>query len=135
MEDQVLYSYLAGLFDGEGSVMLMKRHSSDIFKLPTLSMTSTTYELLAICKSTFGGSIRRQKVSQAHYKPSWIWTCRYNRALNAISKLLPFIREPEKYRKMNLLLNRYKLVTIRNGKYTEDQKQAKLQLEHDFYPS
>lgn len=135
MEDQFLYSYLAGLFDGEGSVMLMKTRSSDVFKAPVLSMTSTTYEFLSLCKDTFGGSIRRQKVYKAHYKPSWVWVCRYDRALNAIEKMLPFIREPEKLRKMRLLNTEYKLVTPRNGKYTEEQKHAKLQFELNFYPS
>ena len=136
MEEQVQFAYLAGLFDGEGSVLLSKDNSSQLFRRPSLSMTSTTLALLEICKDTFGGIILSQKVYKEHYKPSWTWKVRNRKAIIAIQKLLPFINEPEKKRKMELILSQYDLLTNRNGKYTELQKTAKLQFEQEFsHPS
>lgn len=60
IEAHTLY-YLAGLFDGEGTVTLTKRISSNQFRTPTLSLTSTTKELVDLCKEHFGGWIVHKK--------------------------------------------------------------------------
>lgn len=133
MKEQELYAYLAGLFDGEGTVSLGRRNSTDKFRHPTLSMTSTTPDLLEICRLTFGGKIRKQKRYKPHHKPAQVWTCRYDSAIIAIEKMLPFIREPSKRDRMQFILSNYKLVTPRNGKYSETALQEKLQFEYDFF--
>ena len=130
---EITYAYLAGLFDGEGTVTLMRKNSSDKFKAPTLSMTSTTLCLLELCKSIFGGNIYNQKTYKEHHKQAWVWSVRYNAAISAAEKLIPYILEPSKRYRLNLLLTHYKQVTVRNGQYTHEQLQKKLAFEHEFF--
>lgn len=132
MEDQLKYAYLAGLFDGEGTVTL-SRENSGIYKSPVLSMSSTSFNLLEMCKTTFGGHISKQKVYKDHHKQSWSWKVRNNPAITAAELLLPFIQEPEKKRRITLLLTKYKDVTPRNGKYDETKRIAKLSFETEFF--
>ena len=66
-------AYIAGIIDGEGSIMLMKTHSTDKFKSPKVSVTSTSFELIDFLQSKFPGTISNQKVYKSHHKPSKIW--------------------------------------------------------------
>jgi hypothetical protein len=45
----------------------------------------------------------------------------------------PYVKEPEKRRRILLILNDYKKVTSRNGKYNTKMLQNKLTFEEDFF--
>ena len=54
-------AYIAGIIDGEGSIMLQKFHSNE-YPSPCISISSTTLELLKWIKSVVGkGTIIRKK--------------------------------------------------------------------------
>lgn len=54
-------SYLAGIIDGEGSIMLTRFHKSE-YHSPCISIASTDLELLEWVKSTVGsGKITSKK--------------------------------------------------------------------------
>lgn len=54
-------AYLAGIVDGEGSIILQKFHSNE-FPSPCVSIASTTLELLSWVKETIGkGTIKSKK--------------------------------------------------------------------------
>lgn len=124
--------YIAGLMDGEGSIMLMKRNGTDKYRCPQISMTSTTFELVKLMRDRFGGCIRSQKVYQAHHKQSWSWLLTYDKALDFCSEICYLLREPKKRKRAEFLSKGYKLVTPRNGKYTEAMAEKKEQFEKDF---
>lgn len=132
MKDNEQIAYLAGLFDGEGSVLLTRLHSNT-YRAPVLSMSSTTLCLLEKCKETFGGHISTHKIYKSHHKQSWSWTVKSAKALAAMEKLLPYIMEPDKHRRMKLLLDKYNSTTVMNGKYTKEQIQAKIQFTNEFF--
>lgn len=125
-------AYIAGLFDGEGTVTLCPEKPGG-FRFPVLSMSSTSKNLLEICKDTFGGHISIHKIYHLHHKQSWSWKISHDSALHTASQLIPYIQEPEKRRRILLLLSTYKLVTKRNGKYTADSKIIKLTFENEFF--
>jgi hypothetical protein len=127
------YAYSAGLIDGEGTITLSKEFKHSRFRYPCVSISSTTYELLEYMKTTFGGSISNQKKYKDHYKNSWSWKLDYDRALVFLEKIFPYMKEPEKIRRANLLLKEYKSLTPRNGKYTELQTTNKLRFEAEFF--
>jgi intein/homing endonuclease len=130
------YAYLAGIIDGEGSILLSKNNKSDKFRKPVISVTSTSEELILYLKFTFGGNIVNQKIYKDHHKKSWIWKLRNKAAINLLSSILPFMKEKEKIRRAKLLCEIYPLLTIRNGKYSSKQIEDKLQFEHMFsHPS
>lgn len=133
MDDQLKLAYLAGLFDGEGTVTLTRNKLNSQFRFPVLSMSSTSLNLLEICKTTFGGHISTHKVYKEHHKQSWTWKVTSNAAIEAASKLVPYIQEPSKKQRLTLILTEYKECTIRNGKYSEAQKLLKLQFESNFF--
>lgn len=83
-------SYIAGIIDGEGSIMLQKFHNNQ-FPAPYVSIASTTLELL---KSVY-----------------------------------PYLVIYSKKKRANLIITRYKDVTPRNGRYSEDLLKKK----NDFY--
>lgn len=124
--------YTAGLFDGEGSVMFTKSHKSK-FRAPAVSVTSTTYEILEFLKNNFGGHISKQKVYKAHHKPCWSWKVTYNAAINFLSIILPYMKEPQKIHRARLLVEKYKLVTPRNGKYNEELLAKRSAFNQEFF--
>ena len=90
--EETTKAYLAGLFDGEGTITLSRKTANSQFRYPVLSISSTTLFLLELCKDTFGGHVSAQKVYKSHYKQSWSWKISFNSAINAIEALLPYCR-------------------------------------------
>ena len=59
--NQIEKAYIAGIVDGEGSIMLQKFHSNE-HPSPCVSIASTTLELFQWIKSTVGnGRITKKK--------------------------------------------------------------------------
>lgn len=133
MEEHI-HCYTAGLIDGEGSIMLLQKHSYK-YRTPSISVTSTTYELLEFLKEHYGGCIVRQKKYQAHHKQAWVWHVFYDNAISFCEHVLPYLREPVKRYRASLLVNEYRDVTPRNGKYTDEIKTRKLDFEARFLAS
>lgn len=125
--------YLAGLIDGEGTITLTKNNSKDKFRVPTISMSSTTYELVNYLKSNYGGSISNHKTYQDHHKQSWVWRTSYSNAVELCNKLSTLLREPCKKYRAQFISQYYPLVTKRNGKYTEKEIELKLFFEDCFF--
>lgn len=130
MED---YIYGAGLFDGEGTVTMLHRHKSAKYRSPVLSMTSTTHELVLFMKNLFEGHICNHTKKNVNHSQAWSWRIWNDKALSALSRISPFLKEPEKRRRSDLLLSLYKKLTIRNGKYSESQHITKLEFESQFF--
>lgn len=127
--------YTAGLIDGEGSILLAKSRSSDKFRHPSVSLTSTSKELIDFLKENFGGTVCKQKTYKSHHKPSWSWRVSYNDAVLFIEQIWPFLKERSKRKRCEMILTSYKALTNRNGKYTSEQVQAKLDFERTFLSS
>jgi len=126
-------AYAAGLFDGEGTVTLSKRERKALFRHPVLSMTSTTYVLVLFMQRQFGGHISTHTQKNEKHSMAWSWKVSHVAALRAAKRLYRLLKEPEKIRRMRLLINKFESVTVRNGKYTDEQLKKKLQFEHDFF--
>lgn len=124
---------MAGLMDGEGTIGISYLHSYRQFRTPYVSMSTTTPEISTWLKDSFGGSVSNHKVYQEHHKPSQSWKLTTWKPLTELlTNILPHMLEPEKVRRGNLLLDTYKLVTVRNGKYTDEERDRKLAFEKDF---
>lgn len=131
MKENLIYT--AGLMDGEGTVTLLRGRKSDKFKHPVISITSTSIELIQFLKETYGGVISNQKTYKKHHKPSWSWKLSFDPALQFISSVRPYMKEKSKCYRMDLILANYKNLTKRNGKYTPDEIEAKLNFETTFF--
>jgi ATP-dependent Zn protease len=126
--------YIAGLIDGEGSITLLRKSASAKFRYPTVEMTSTTLEMLEKFKEIVGGgTIVKQKVYKESYKQSWCYKLIGDRAINCLIEIVDFLKEPKKKARAQLIINKYKLVTPRNGRYSLKKLQQKLEFEKEFF--
>lgn len=133
MKKEILHAYLAGLIDGEGTVTITKEKANSKFKMPVVSVASTTIELLNILVDNYGGAISNKKLYKEHHKPSFNWRLTNQKALLLLNDILPYMLEPVKVYRAKLLIDSYDKLTNRNGKYTETQIKDKLEFEHLFF--
>ena len=73
------------------------------------------------------------KVYKENHKQSWHWTLVGNKVLNLLPKILPYMLEPSKVYRANLLVSEYNKLTPRNGKYTDEMKSSKRDFEYRFF--
>jgi hypothetical protein len=128
-----LDAYAAGLIDGEGTITLSRNNRSDEYRAPVVSMTSTTRELVDVLQHRYGGSVRRHRTYKPQHADSYIWSVRHDRALEMVACIAPYLRVPTKIHRARLLLDVYKAVTPRNGKYSDDARKVKLAFEYSFF--
>lgn len=124
--------YIAGIIDGEGSVCLSKKAANE-HRSPELQVTSTTKEILTYLQELCEGVVSSQKIYKDTYKPSWRWTLRGDKAINLLTQIKDQLLVPEKKYRATLIVEEYKKVTPRNGKYSPEKLAAKLDFEKRFF--
>jgi hypothetical protein len=128
----VVTGYIAGLIDGEGTITLMSRHRNET-RSPKVTISSTTLAMLRFVQDHCGGQIKRQPHPHAQWKQAYEWFILYDSALALIAEVYPYLLEPEKRRRATLLLDSYKDVTPRNGKYSEEKRVERDAFEQEFF--
>lgn len=123
-------AYIAGIIDGEGSIMLTKFHSNQ-FPAPCVTITSTSYELLEWIKSKTGiGTIKFKKnYNPEKHQDSFTYMVRYDDAINLLKEIEPYLIINQKKLRAQLIINEYKSVTPGNGRYSAKS----LKLKEEFY--
>ena len=126
-------AYLAGIIDGEGSIMLSKYHQSE-FPCPCISISSTDLELLEWVRDKIGsGRINRKKNYNINkHKTSYTYVVYYDTAIDVMNKIEPYLVIVKKKLRAKFITENYKKITIRNGKYNDIQRYAKEQFYNDF---
>jgi len=83
-------AYLAGIVDGEGSIIIAKkRQARNTWRL---AVANTDIELLEWCKEKTGvGSVNEKKVYESHHKRSFSWQCYSSNAKDILEQLLPYM--------------------------------------------
>jgi hypothetical protein len=128
--------YIAGFIDGEGTITLTYQHKKQQpngSRTLTISVSSTSYNILQFFKDKCGGSIKTHKSRKKHYKQAYSWKIGVNKSLSLLELITPFLKEPEKVRRANLILKNYKNLTPRNGKYNKDKLLARDKFIQDFF--
>lgn len=123
-------SYIAGIIDGEGSIMLTRFHKNQ-FPSPCVSISSTTIELLEWIKNVTGyGTIKNKKnYNPNKHKDSYTYFVKYNDAINLLKEIEPYLVINCKKERAKLIIENYKRVTPRNGRYSKEMQKAK----EEFY--
>jgi len=126
-------AYIAGIIDGEGSIMLLKFHNNQ-FPSPCISISSTTIELLEWIKSvTKIGSIKSKKnYNIEKHADSFTYTVKYNDAIDLLIQIEPYLIIKTKKKRAQLIIEKYKSVTPRNGKYSNEMIKAKEEFYKEF---
>lgn len=85
-----LYSYFAGLIDGEGCLYLQKRSSSTGLLRPTIEVGMTCKRTIDALQAAFGGNITF-KASKTVRKDQWRWRVQDKRAREVIALIRPYL--------------------------------------------
>ena len=126
-------AYIAGIIDGEGNIMLQRFHVGE-YPSPCVSIASTTLKLLYWIKDIVGKGtiINKKNYNPEKHQDCYSYTIKYNDAIKLIKDIYPFLIVPTKKKIAELILKRYKEVTPRNGKYSEEMLKAKLDFYNEF---
>lgn len=88
------YAWAAGIFDGEGCVMLALLHPNATRKTESWMLRAdvgnTDPRMLVKLKAMFGGSIVVKK-KRDRYMPQWRWIVYGNNAVAALTAMLPHL--------------------------------------------
>lgn len=127
-------AYVAGIIDGEGSITLTRMHVK-AYRRPCITVASTDLELLIYIKELTGGSINNKKnYNPEKHKRSYTLNIKKKfEVLNTLQMITSYLRVNKKRNRANWILENYDAVTNRNGKYTEIQKQDKINFEEAFF--
>lgn len=123
-------AYIAGIIDGEGSIMLQRIHKNE-FPSPCVSVASTSLELLNWLKKTIGKGmiISKKNYNPEVHKDCYSYVLRRNDAIKLIEEIYPYLVIDSKKKRAKLIIEKYKSLTPRNGRYTDEMIKAK----EDFY--
>ena len=85
-------NYYAGFFDGEGCIMIKKKHSRRPYHTLDIAISLTNLNTLEDFKRAFGGAIYGAYKSKANYKDKWSWMIGGNKALAFLKAIYPYLR-------------------------------------------
>ncbi|KKL80756.1 hypothetical protein LCGC14_2001540 [marine sediment metagenome] len=85
-------SYYAGFFDGEGCIMIKKKHRGRPFHTLDITISSTNHNILEDFKRAFGGTVHGAYKSNTYYKDKWNWMVGGDKALAVLKALYPYLR-------------------------------------------
>lgn len=123
--------YLAGIIDGEGTIILTKDKE---FRYPTIAVSSCTLGILETVKEICdGGVITPKRTYKSTHSPSWAWKIERQRAIAILEEVTPFLKEPKKKARAELIIKDYTRLTPRNGRYTDELRAAKHEFEDAFF--
>jgi hypothetical protein len=118
-------AYLAGIIDGEGTVTLTRHHRNET-PTPSVSVANNNLELLKWIKCLVGGMIVSKKKRKAHHNDSYAWTIRQDKAIQLLKEIEQYLII--KKLQADLIIQKYKSVTHRAGKYTPEMLEKKMRL-------
>ena len=125
-------AYAAGLFDGEGSISLVRQKNNRSHS-PQVAVASNDCEVLLWLQKRFGGSIVTKQPRKSTHSVSYDWRLTDRRALAFLQMVRPYLVIQRKIRRVDLLLNEYIACTPRNGRYTEEMAERKQPLIETFF--
>ena len=113
-------AYIAGIIDGEGSIMLQRFHTNQ-YPAPCVSIASTTIELLTWLKDTivYGVIIKKKNYNPEKHKLSYSFVIKQNNAIKLLEDIYPYLIIESKRKRAEMIITQYKSLTPRNGRYTE----------------
>lgn len=113
-------AWTAGIIDGDGCITMTPMGGGRRRK-PVVVVDSTDMEILEELLRLWGGGLVAKRKAREHHRQAWSW--RLYGADNIIAMLqwvVPYMRCATKRQRAELLLDRYKAVTPRNGYYTPE---------------
>lgn len=121
--DDIDYAYSAGLFDGEGSVLIHHSKYRPAAYSLRVQVANTHKKSMEFLKRSFGGSVRegrRHHVSRSGHKRVWVWSLSHKSAEAFLRKVHPFVKI--KLKQVTLALKFREETTHKSGKKLSDSE-------------
>jgi len=131
-------NYISGFFDADGSISLCKNNKTDKYKSIKIDFTNTELELLKKMQSFLLDNhqlmlyISTKPSKKENHSIGYSLSCTGNQKCIKLCKLLQS-HHPKKLHRINTILKYHDLVTIKNGKYKENEINRKLAYERLFF--
>lgn len=94
LTQSTLYAYLAGVFDGEGTIVYRRKSGRNVTETPALDMCvqMTEAHIVQMFSDAFGGRVVARQPKNERYKTMYIWRVTYRKAEHAYDLMAPYIR-------------------------------------------
>ena len=128
------WNYITGFFDGDGSIIFVKAKSSQQ-RTPQLSFSNNVLTILEEIRDFIYDNLDVKGFISIKRKGKFIgYELKYVYLKKSLL-ILPYIKSihPKKQFRINLILTELKSITSRNGRYTEDQLNKRLDFENRFF--
>lgn len=111
----------------------MASYNASSFRKPLIAVDNTDVEILNELSRHYGGRVVAKKEAAAHHRQAWTWRVYgADNVLTMLREIVPHMRCAAKLDRAWLLIDEYKRLTPRNGWYTDEAHQAKLDFERRF---
>jgi hypothetical protein len=96
LDKQEIIAYLAGFFEGDGSIMIFKSPPRGQGKSPAyrlvLTMTNTNVQVLRLAQKFYGGRIEGPFTRGNRWRPSFRWELDGENCVPFLSDIAPYIQ-------------------------------------------
>lgn len=121
-------AYIAGFFDGEGSINIRRRKRSGRTNY-SLSISMTQTNELVLCEMADileVGSVRKMKTHKSK-KDAWRWDAGNGAAYKVLLKILPYLRVKNLEAEHALRFHNWKICNIPKGTAATEEQTARME--------
>jgi hypothetical protein len=125
--------YIAGLIDGEGSILL-RRRSLGRSRVPAISVANNSRGLVEWLRQKIGGSLITKRTYGKNDRTAYEWRVKDAKAMGVLAVVAPYLRDERKKARAELILAEYPFVKRPPGhKFSPEQFAARLDFEERFF--
>lgn len=128
------WDYITGFFDGEGCITFVKNTKTS-FRTPWLSFTNNELNILVEIQDFISKELQIKGFISKKIKGSFI---NYQLVYSNLPKVLSIIKNIDtihikKRDRINMIINELPQITIRNGKYSKEILNKRIEFEDRFF--
>ena len=97
-----------------------------------MSVASVSIELLQWLQDTIGYGVEKRFMLLDKHQNSYTYIVKYDYAINLLEQIEPYLVISQKNLRAKMIISQYKLLTIRNGRYSKEQMNLKQQFYKKF---
>ena len=91
LKGKILYAYIAGIIDGEGSITLQPNTTKGCYTI-RVSVGNTNEWLIQLLKNQFGGNFYPKRSKNKNAKLAWEWAVQSRKANEFLRLILPYLQ-------------------------------------------
>lgn len=124
----MLEIYTAGFLDADGSVRLARHDSKspEHTRYPQVEFYNCDKAILEHIQDRWGGRLKTRRLKSNTHNVSYTLVLNYDEAYKLLQDVLPHMIHSKKKQRTKLIVEHYKKLTPRNGKYNFELLDKKL---------